>query len=56
MPTKKESITKSVPKDDDLMPQVLGQLDILNKAIQMINNDIEKMHDRLEKLASRMGL
>ena len=56
MPTKKESTTKSAPKDDDLMPQVLSQLDILNKAIQMINNDIEQMHDRLEKLSSRMGL
>ena len=56
MPTKKESTTKSVPKDDDLMPQVLSQLDILNKSIQMINDDMDKMFDRLEKVAARMGL
>ena len=56
MPTKKETPIKSVPRDDDLMPQVLSQLDILNRSIQMINDDIEKMYDRIEKVASRMGI
>ena len=57
MPVKKTiKQQKPEPKDDDLMPQVLKQLDILNKSIQMINDDIGKLYDKLERVSSRMGL
>ena len=57
MPVKKTiKQQKPEPKDDDLMPQVLRQLDILNKSIQMINDDIGKLYDKLERVSSRMGL
>ena len=47
---------KSIPKDDDLIPQILSQLDILNKSIQMINDDIGKLYDKIERVSSRLGL
>ena len=57
MPVKKTiKQQKPEPKDDDLMPQVLRQLDILNKSIQMINDDIGKLYDKLERVSSRLGL
>ena len=55
MPSKK--VAKEVePKDDNLIPRILEQLDILNKSIQMINDDIGKLYDKVEKVASRLGL
>ena len=57
MPVKKTiKQQKPEPKDDDLMPQVLRQLDILNKSIQMINDDIGKLYDKLVRVSSRLGL
>ena len=54
--TTKKSSKQSVPKDDDLIPQILSQLDILNKSIQMINSDIEHICDKLNRVSDRMGL
>ena len=55
MPVKTKTI-KPEPKDDNLMPQVLRQLEILYKSIKMINDDIGKLYDKLERVSSRLGL
>jgi len=47
---------QSVPRDDDLIPQILSQLDILNKSIQMIDDDIETIYNKLKRIIDRLGL
>ena len=53
--TTKLKETKKEP-NDDMIVNMLNQLDILTKSINMINDDMDVICNKIEKLTSRLGI
>ena len=53
---KKKTTTKSVPDETQMMLAILNQLDTINEAIGLLNDDLKGAERKIDRLAERVGL